>query len=160
MTIVLCGVFFLSGASALVFESLWFQLLGITVGNSVWASTIVFSAFMAGLALGNGFAIICGNKIKNPVRFYAYLELIIAFSGLFVVIFLPKMPSFCIPLFQLFSTQPLVLKTLRGIISFILLVLPAAAMGATLPILVKALLKKNSNFGRVLGLLYGWNRYF
>jgi len=32
-------------------------------------------------------------------------------------------------------------------------------MGATLPVLVKALNKKINNFGRTLGLLYGWNTF-
>ena len=52
---VLCGVFFLSGAAALVFETLWFRQAGLAFGNSVWASSLVLSSFMAGLALGAWF---------------------------------------------------------------------------------------------------------
>ena len=157
MIVILCSVFFLSGASALIFESIWFQLLGISVGNSVYASTIVLSAFMAGLAIGNGLAIVFGRRVTNPVKLYAYLELIIAVAGLSVVIFLPKMTSIWVPLFQVFLKQSFTLNFMRGAISFVLLVLPATAMGATLPMLVKVLLKQNPNFGHVLGMLYGWN---
>jgi len=49
--------FFLSGASALVFEGLWFRQAGLALGNSVWASSLVLSSFMAGLAAGNALGV-------------------------------------------------------------------------------------------------------
>ena len=52
MKILLCFVFFLSGVAGLVFEALWFRMAGLTFGNSVWASSLVLSSFMGGLALG------------------------------------------------------------------------------------------------------------
>ena len=77
MTIILCAIFFLSGASALIFELLWFQLSGLTFGNSVWATSLVLAAFMAGLALGSALTAFKGHKIKAPIRLYALLEIII-----------------------------------------------------------------------------------
>ena len=53
---VLCLLFFLSGAAALLFETLWFRLATLAFGNSVWASSLVLSSFMMGLALGNAWA--------------------------------------------------------------------------------------------------------
>ena len=50
MRAALGGIFFLSGASALVLENLWFRQAGLAFGNSVWASSLVLSSFMAGLA--------------------------------------------------------------------------------------------------------------
>ncbi|NIR25240.1 MAG: hypothetical protein GWN78_18985, partial [Gammaproteobacteria bacterium] len=41
--------------------------------------------------------------------------------------------------------------------AFVLLLVPATAMGATLPVLVRALSREDPNFGSVLGVLYGWN---
>ena len=49
----LCLIFLVSGASALIFETLWFYQAGIALGNSVWASSLVLAGFMGGLALGN-----------------------------------------------------------------------------------------------------------
>ena len=50
---VLCGVLFLSGTGALIFETLWLRLSGLAFGNSTWAAALILSSFMAGLALGN-----------------------------------------------------------------------------------------------------------
>lgn len=51
---VLYALFFLSGATALVFETLWFRLAGLAFGNSLWATSVVLASFMGGLAIGNG----------------------------------------------------------------------------------------------------------
>ncbi|MCP4022464.1 MAG: spermidine synthase, partial [Desulfobacteraceae bacterium] len=157
MTTILCAVFFLSGASALIFESLWFQLSGLTFGNSVWATSIVLSSFMAGLALGNLLVTIKGYKIKSPIHFYALLEIVIAITGLGLVLAFPYLTKIFVPLFRVIIDHPLLLNATRAAIAMGLMIIPATAMGMTLPLLVKALYKENPNFGRVLGLLYGWN---
>ena len=67
-------IFFFSGASALIFESLWFRLAGLSLGNSVWSASLVLAAFMGGLALGNGLVARLHRRVLHPVRLYATLE--------------------------------------------------------------------------------------
>ena len=43
-----CAMFFLSGAAALIFATLWFRQAGLSFGNSMWASSLVLAGFMAG----------------------------------------------------------------------------------------------------------------
>ena len=157
MTTILCAIFFLSGASALIFEVLWFQLAGLTFGNSVWATSIVLSSFMGGLALGSGLVAFWGHKIKSPIRLYAFLEIVIATSGFALVLVLPQLTKLFVPLFRIFLNQTIILNFIRVVIAFILMLASATAMGATLPVLVKALYNEHPNFGRVLGILYGLN---
>jgi predicted membrane-bound spermidine synthase len=157
MTRILCALFFLSGAAALLFETLWFHQAGLAFGNSVWASAIVLSSFMAGLALGNGLMARFGTRVRRPVRFYALLEAVIGVFGVALVFVLPAASAWLAPAFRPFLDQPLILNPLRLGVAFLLLLLPATAMGATLPVLVKALLARDPNFGSVLGRLYGWN---
>jgi len=157
MTTVLCMIFFFSGASALIFEMLWFQLSGLTFGNSVWASAVVLCSFMGGLALGNGLAAFLGHRIKSALRFYSLLEVVIAISGFCLVLVFPKLTELLAPIFRGLLGQTVMLNSLRSMAAIVLMILPATAMGATLPVLVKALYAETPNFGRVLGALYGWN---
>ncbi len=150
-------VFFLSGFAALVFETLWFRQAGLAFGNSVWSATLVLSSFMGGLALGNGLILRFGKKLTRPIWFYALLETLIAVAGLLIVLVLPGIGAWLSPLFQPFLDSPAVLNLLRLAIAFIILMVPATAMGATLPVLVNALSRRDDNFGRVLGKLYGLN---
>lgn len=159
MTIILCMIFFLSGASALIFELLWFQLSGLVFGNSVWATAVVLAGFMGGLALGSTLVAFKGHKIKSPIRTYALLEITIGISGFLLVLILPNLTQIFVPLFRLFLGSEFILTSIKASAALILMLLPAGAMGATLPILVKTLYKKSPNFGRVLGILYGWNTF-
>ena len=155
--LALCAVFFLSGASALVFETLWFRLAGLAFGNGVWASALVLSSFMAGLALGNGLAARFGARIRRPVRMYAIVELVVAIVGVALVAGMPALTELLAPLFEPLLDTPVVLNVVRLSISFTLLMIPATAMGMTLPLLVKALYRAQGSFGKAIGLLYGWN---
>ena len=51
-------IYFTSGACSLIDEVVWVRLLKLTLGNTVYASSIVVSMFMGGLALG---ALIMGD---------------------------------------------------------------------------------------------------
>jgi predicted membrane-bound spermidine synthase len=157
MTLLLCVVFFLSGAAALLFETLWFHQASLAFGSSVWASSLVLAGFMGGLAVGNGAIGRLGHRIARPVAVYAALEGVIAVAGVALVHGLPALGPLFAPLVRAFEEQPWALQPLRLGLAFALLLVPSTAMGATLPLLVTALYRRDPHFGRVLGRLYGWN---
>jgi predicted membrane-bound spermidine synthase len=154
---VLCGIFFVSGASALIFETLWFQLAGITFGNSVWASSIVLTSFMGGLALGNALAARYGHRIDRPLVTYARIEVVIAVTGVLLILALPRLSAWLVPVFRPLIDSPWLINPLRLLFAFLLMLVPTTAMGLTLPLLVKVLFRTDPSFGKILGRLYGWN---
>jgi spermidine synthase len=157
VTALLCALFFLSGVAALLFETLWFRQAGLAFGNGVWASSLVLSSFMAGLALGNGLAARFGGGMRRPLRLYAVLELAIAVAGVALVFRLQALSPLLVPLLQPWLDVPWLLNPLRLGLAFVLLLVPATAMGATLPVMVGALRARDPSFGGALGRLYGWN---
>ena len=136
---VLSLAFFLSGAAGLVFEIVWFHRAGLVFGNGVVAAAVVLSSFMAGLAVGNGAAGRMTLRNERLLFLYAELELTVGVSGVALTYVLPRLVGVDVPL----------------AFAFVLLLIPASAMGATLPVLVAAL--RSESFGRALGTLYGWN---
>jgi spermidine synthase len=154
---VLCALFFLSGAAGLCFETLWFHQAGLAFGNSVAASSIVLASFMAGLALGNGLAARRASKLRSPLRAYAALELAIGASGVALVWWLPELAPALADWLRPLTGSPAALSAARSLAGFALLVAPAAAMGATLPVMIAALRARDPSFGGALGRLYGWN---
>lgn len=150
-------IFFLSGVSALIFETLWFRLAGLSLGNGVWSASLVLAAFMGGIALGNALIARYGNRVLRPLMVYVVLELAIGIAGIAVVAALPQSPGFLGPLLGGLMDTPWLLNLVRLTIGFGLLVVPTTAMGATLPVLAQALSRVEPNFGATLGQLYGWN---
>ena len=146
----------LSGFSALVFEGLWFREASLGLGSSIWASSLVLAAFMAGLGLGNLLASRLGDRSIRPIRIVAYLEACIAVSGIALVFILPEAGGVVSQAIGI-DVAPWLLQSVRFAISFVLLLVPTTAMGLTLPLLTRALSTRNSEFGWVLGVLYGVN---
>ncbi|MGD9608902.1 MAG: fused MFS/spermidine synthase [Desulfovibrionaceae bacterium] len=155
--LVLAAVFLVSGASALLFETLWFRLAGLVFGVSAQASALVLSSFMGGLALGNALIARFGRDVTNPVRFYAIMELLVGIWGALLVLGFPLLSVWLGAMLQPVLAKPILLNSLRFSFSFLLFLLPATAMGVTLPLLVKALARRPGEFGRALGGLYGSN---
>jgi predicted membrane-bound spermidine synthase len=118
---------------------------------------MVLAAFMAGLACGNWFAGRMGHRIQRPIRAYGWLEVLIAASGLSIVLLFPHFNTLLLPVLQAASSEAWQLNFVRLAIGFTVLLLPTAAMGATLPMMVKGLGAQNSNFGERLGCLYACN---
>jgi spermidine synthase len=157
VTRALCAVFFLSGVAALSFEALWFRQAGLVFGNGVWASSLVLSSFMAGLAVGNALAARHAARAARPLRAVVALELSIAATGAALVAGLPSLDAWLVPVFQPLLETEWLANLLRLALAFLLLLVPATAMGATLPLMVAALRARDPSYGGALGLLYGWN---
>ncbi len=157
MPSALVPIFFISGIAGLTFETLWFRLAGLSLGNSIWSASLVLAAFMGGLTLGNGLVARFYSRVKNPIRVYALLELAIGVGSFLVVLALPRLAGALGPLFATVADTPWLLNTARLGSAFALLVLPTTAMGATLPLLTEALSRSSPSFGATVGKLYGWN---
>ena len=154
---VLCGVLFLSGTGALIFETLWLRLSGLAFGNSIWATALILSSFMAGLALGNALAASSRIRRWRPLHFYVVLEFFVAFFGCTIVFGLPVIGDLMRPVWQmLWNYQPALLG-LRFVVSFLILLVPTTAMGLTLPVIIEDPLLREAEFGRAIGFLYGSN---
>jgi spermidine synthase len=150
------AAFFLSGSAGLIFQIVWLYRCGLVLGSSVAAVTVVLSGFMAGLGLGNALAATFADRVRRPLLVYATLEVIVAVAGVAMTAVLPHVGFLLAPVARV-ADGGSAMNLLRFGIAFACLVVPATAMGATLPILVGALCQSGDRFGSALGRLYGWN---
>ena len=109
------------------------------------------------MGIGNGLAARFGSRIKRPIVAYAVLELVVAITGLALVIGLSHLAPLLAGSLAFLKRFDLLLQAARFAGGFVLLLAPGIAMGATLPILVQALSGGGTRFGSVLGGLYGIN---
>src|SRR5947209_16498970 len=154
---ILSVVLFLSGISALIFETLWLRLSGLAFGNSIWAAALILSSFMAGLALGTAIAASARLQRVRSLKLYAALEIAVAVFGCTIVFALPILGELLRPLFQALWSHQTILLSLRVVISFVILLIPTTAMGLTLPVVLEDRHLASADFGKAIGLLYGFN---
>ena len=158
-TFILFILFFLSGLSALIYESAWSQQLSLIFGSTELAIAAVLASYMAGLALGAKLISMVINRIDKPIKIYAIIEILIAITALSIP-FLLEMVS---KLYSLvYTTDYMSSSSVQHVImyvlgSFVVLLIPTSLMGATLPLLAKFLVSSKDNLGNKIGLLYSVN---
>jgi len=149
-------LFFLSGATGLVYEVLWAKRFALFLGSAAWAQTIVLAAFLGGLALGNAWL---GRKVdglKRPLRLYAWLELGIGAWGLLSPFLLTAVSGWYVGWSR--SVDGFQAGTaLRFAAAAAILLPPTVLMGGTLPVLAKFFISSLDTFRREVARLYALN---
>jgi spermidine synthase len=152
--------FFGSGFAALVYETAWTRQFAFVFGSSELAVATVLAGYMAGLALGSLLAARLAPRIRRPVLAYAILELGIALTALCIPAALRGARALYVAVFtgaDLADQGGLGRSLFYLACSFLILVVPTALMGATLPLLARYAVRRDDELGRRIGILYTVN---
>jgi len=157
---LVCGfylIFFISGVAALVYQVLWLRMFTLVLGNSLFSTSVVLSAFLCGLALGSWLIGKYVRQKKDILLIYVFLELGIALGAILVGKAIPHLGSMVPGLQRWLSFSPFSLNLFRLLVSFLILLVPTVLIGGTLPVLTHFLTYRLEVAGRRIGALYGWN---
>ncbi|MBN1465858.1 fused MFS/spermidine synthase [candidate division KSB1 bacterium] len=154
---LLLFVFFLSGASALIYQTVWIRQFGLLFGVDVFAVATVLTAFMAGLALGN---LLFGKIVDvrdNAFKLFILIEMGIGLYALFFPIAFNGLTHLCVGLYRVLPLGFYTTQLYRFVIAFLFLLFPTTLMGGTLPVLTRIFVKKLDTLGWNVGRLYSIN---
>ena len=155
--VIVC--FFFSGATGLIYEVLWTRMLGLVFGHTVFAITTVLAAFMAGLGLGSYLFGRLADRAVHLVRLYGILEAGIGAYALFTPMLFGGAEAIYIPLHKSLHLSFFVFSLAQFLLIFLILLIPATLMGATLPVLSRFFVREISGLGRQVGRLYALNTF-
>jgi spermidine synthase len=130
---------FASGAAGLVYQVAWVRLLGLAFGVTIYAISTVLAAFMAGLAIGSLVGGRRADDVARPLRLYGCVELAVGATALLTPWAFRLLQDMYANAAQVVdpSQAPLFAGTLRAGLAFMVLLVPTALMGATLPLAVR-----------------------
>ncbi len=151
------GLIFLSGAAALVYQSLWIRQLSLILGSTTYAVGTVLAAFMAGLGVGAWALGRRADASPTPLRLYAALELAIGGVGLLSPLLLAQGNAIYAHVYARLHATPGLLTLARFLIGFGFVAIPAFLMGGTLPVATRYVVRHSERVGREIGLLYALN---
>jgi predicted membrane-bound spermidine synthase len=83
-------LFFFSGASALIYESMWTRQFGLIFGNTTYSVTVILATFMGGIALGSFLA--ARITVRKLVRVYAIAEAGAGLTAFLTFLLLKNLP--------------------------------------------------------------------
>jgi len=135
----LYACFFLSGASALVYQVVWERMLTLVFGVSTFSVAAVLCAFLGGMALGARIVGPLADRTARPLRLYGLIEVGIAVTALATLGFIP-------PLMRTFATLYAVLtpgwfgsNLIRFALALVAIGVPSLLIGATAPAMARLL---------------------
>lgn len=159
-------LFFASGVAGLVYEVSWVRQIGNVFGNTVTSASLVTAVFMCGLGIGSFRAGIAADRAPDPARLlraYALAELMIGACGLALLVLLPRLGAISASL-STYTRGPegwyaasTGTEVLRCLVAALLVGPPSLLMGATLTLLVRAIMMRPDEAGHRIGVLYGVN---
>lgn len=150
-------LFFISGATALIYEVLWSKYLALMFGSTIQAQTVVLAVFMGGLAVGNRLFGRRAAKLKQPLAVYGYVEFAIGLYAFFFHALYTFADGIFVGVGSKFAENPGALLFLKGALALGLLILPTVLMGGTLPLLAEWLERQTSDAGRSSARFYSTN---
>jgi spermidine synthase len=142
-TRVLCGLFFLSGFPALIYQLTWQRALFGIFGGGSESVTILIATFMLGLGLGS----LAGGGLSKQrniplLPILAAIELMTGAVGLASLQIFDSLGAL--------SVGP----TMAAAAALALVIVAALPMGAILPLLVSHLVRRSGHVGSAVGRLY------
>src|SRR5215475_4605032 len=156
---ILYVIFFLSGATGLVYEVIWVRLTGLVFGNTSHAISTVLGAFMAGLALGSWKLGRKADRATSPLRIYGLLEIGIGISAALVPLAFRVLDSVYREIAPAISSVPGGAGMIRFGASFVVLITPTFLMGGTLPVLTRFFTERLDEVEGQVGVLYALNTF-
>ena len=165
----LYALFFLSGASGLVYQIVWVRELGNVFGNTVHSASLVIAVFMLGLGVGSYLAGRWADRryAAQPdslLASYGRVELAIAILGLLISLGVPHLGALSAALSS-YTRGPngwyapsAGTHASRYLVSVLVLTPVTLLMGATLTLLIRHAVRHDVALaGRRIGALYGVN---
>ncbi|ANM28909.1 hypothetical protein ABI59_03745 [Acidobacteria bacterium Mor1] len=150
---VACG----SGMTALAFEVVWFRVLMLSFGSTVYSFSAMLAVFLSGLAVGSLVMGAVVDRVRSPVRLLALIQLAVAVLTLVAGMTVNRMPHLFLTVIQSAGFDLAGMNRTKLLLSLITLLPPALAFGATFPVAVSLYRGVPGQAGARIGRVYAWN---
>lgn len=153
---LLYGLFILSGAAGLFYESVWSRYLSLFVGHGAYAQVIVLVIFLGGMAAGATLVSRISDRLRDPLYGYAMVELAVGLLGLGFhdLLYLPVTGWAYDVLFPALGGGFPVLAA-KWLLAGLLILPQSILLGATFPLMSAGILRRlPGQPGTVLSWLY------
>ena len=146
-------IFGLSGMAALIYEITWIRPLSLVFGTTIYAVSTIVAAFILGLALGSWIAGRYTDKLKNPLKYFAFLQIGIGFYGIFLLPVFSILPEVYVNFYQHTYPNQHLFVFIQVLMAISMISVPATMIGTTLPLMMKNYSQSFTSIGKDVGKL-------
>ena len=151
---LLLSAFFFSGFAALVYEVMFTKGLILFVGGTVFAYSLILTAFLTGM----GFGSLLAKRFQKTdlATLFAYVQLGIGAYGLLFVPILNNLDVAYLEIYNISNGSFVTFHSLLLLLSYLVLLVPTLLMGMTFPV-VSRLITRTEKIGTDVGTLFSVN---
>src|SRR3954471_16825601 len=131
------AIFVLSGAAGLIDEIVWSRQLVLVFGNTTQAVSAILAGFFGGIAVGSFIGGRIADRVRVPVRMYAFLELVLAVVVLITPFSFGLINTLYRDIYPSLEPSPGLLALARVALAVLALAPATILKGATLPTLTR-----------------------
>jgi spermidine synthase len=152
LTAKLGGLYFFSGLPALIYQIVWQRLLVLHSGVGTTSVAIIVAAYLLGIGCGSYLGAGLSRRLspRQAITAFAIFEVAVAICGFIS-------PWVLYDVLYLHFGWAYANVWVAGGLHFAALIVPTTLMGATLPLMTRALVRDIDLAPRSIGILYGMN---
>lgn len=152
---LLIVIFFASGFSGLIYESIWSHYLKLFLGHAAYAQTLVLIIFMGGLAIGSWLSTqVMQSKKINLLLAYAVVEALVGILAIFFHYVFVNVSSFSFDIIIPQLKNPLAVNIYKWLLGSLLITPQSILLGATFPLMSAGFNRYSPKNGGNIALLY------
>jgi len=155
--ILILGGFCVTGIAALIYQVAWTRIFSLLLGSSVYAFSLILTAFILGLALGTMvFSRIVG-RFRDLKKVFGWLQVGIGLSALAALPFFGKVPLVNRWVYLNWGLDFSSIQWSNFLIILSLIFIPTFLMGAQFPVVVRLVARDLKTLGHHVGTAYASN---
>jgi len=125
---------FFAGVASLIYEVVWIRVLGLSLGSTAVAFSVMLSAFLGGLALGGWYMGKRSDSMTSPVNTLMWVEVAAAVLGVLAIPALKGAGRAYVYATVALAGSALASLTLRSVVALVVMLIPATLFGMTFPL--------------------------
>ena len=147
-------IVFLTGFVALIYEICWVRQATLIFGVSIVAYSIVLTAYMGGMAIGN---FVFGKRADNAQslpKLLVFLLISLTFTGILAFFLLGGFRTVYASLTKILPPNQISLTGIRLILAWLAMTTPAIFIGGMMPVMTRMFARQDGKVGHDVGRIY------
>lgn len=145
--------------TALIYEIIWIRPLSLVFGTTIYAVSTIIASFILGLAVGSWLAGRYSDRLHNPLRYFAFVQLGVGFYGVLLLPIFGALPAIYLGLYQATLPNQALFMFSQILMSIAMISIPATLMGTTLPLMMRTYSEEFTTIGKDVGKLDASNSF-
>lgn len=151
------GAFALSGLASMVYQIAWTRALVMSLGSSTYSFTCILTAFIGGLAVGSLVIARWVDRLRDPVSWFAALEILIGLAAVLIAPLYGRAPGIVHSLVSEHKADYARLLAAEMLLVIAVTFVPTLLMGAIFPVVTRVIALDFTDPGAATGQAYAVN---